>query len=315
MQIGRRKFLSGSIISLLSIPQLSGNSRELRCDVAVIGGGTGGFAAALAALRGGAKVVLTEETDWVGGQLTSQAVPPDEHPWIEQFGCTRSYRQYREGVRAYYRDHYPLTMSARSRADLNPGNGGVSRLTHEFHVSVSVLEAALAPYLGSGQLTLLLRHIPESADTSGDRIKSVTVLDLTLGAKRTISATYFIDATELGELLPLTKTEFVTGTEAHSTTGEMHASSTAQPGNSQSFTFCFAMDYIEGEDHTIDRPADYSSWRDYVPQALTQLAREAIQLDHLCTKNPTAHCHDVGAEFEEGEREPRLQSLGLPEHR
>ena len=34
-------------------------------------------------------VVLTEEYDWLGGQLTSQAVPPDEHSWVEQFGVTR----------------------------------------------------------------------------------------------------------------------------------------------------------------------------------------------------------------------------------
>ena len=69
----------------------------------VVGGGAGGVAAALAALRRGRSVVLTEETDWLGGQLSAQGVPPDEHPWIEQFGCTRSYRAFREGVRQYYR--------------------------------------------------------------------------------------------------------------------------------------------------------------------------------------------------------------------
>jgi FAD dependent oxidoreductase len=46
----------------------------------------------------------------------------------------------------------------------------------------------------------------------------------------------------------------------------MHASLTPQPANSQSFTFCFAMDYLEGEDHTIERPADYQFWREYVPE-------------------------------------------------
>ena len=108
---------------LLALPSTLSAARELRCDVAVIGGGLGGCAAALAALRNGMNVVMTEETDWVGGQLTSQAVPPDEHPWIESFGCTRSYRAYRDGVRDYYRRHYPLTAEARSRAHLNPGDG------------------------------------------------------------------------------------------------------------------------------------------------------------------------------------------------
>ena len=103
----RREFLRQSSALLLSPYVLA--ARELRCDVAVIGGGFGGVAAALAALRNGLRVVLTEQTDWVGGQVTSQAVPPDEHAWIESFGCTRSYRAYRDGVRAYYRRHYPLT--------------------------------------------------------------------------------------------------------------------------------------------------------------------------------------------------------------
>ena len=59
----------------------------------VVGGGLGGVAATLAAGRRGVHVVLTEPTGWLGGVLTSQAVPPDEHPWIEQFGCTATYRR------------------------------------------------------------------------------------------------------------------------------------------------------------------------------------------------------------------------------
>ena len=262
--MNRRTFLECSA-SLLAIPRAWADARELACDVAVIGGGVGGFAGALAALRSGKRVVLTEETRWIGGQLTAQAVPPDEHPWIEEFGCTRSYRAYRESVRDYYRRNYPLTEQARANARLNPGNGGVSRLTHEFRVSVAVLEAALAPYLGSGQLRVLLEHVPESAATDGDYVKSVTLRDTRSGLARTVAAKYFLDATEMGDLLPLTKTEFVTGAEAQSETGEMHAAPTAQPANSQSFTYCFAVDYLEGEDHTIDRPRDYDYWRAYVP--------------------------------------------------
>jgi len=256
--IARRSFLAGAA-SLLAA------NHEIDCDVAVIGASVGGFAAALAALRNGMRVVLTEETDWIGGQLTSQAVPPDEHPWIEQFGCTRSYREYRNAVRDYYRQHYPLTAAARSKTELNPGNGSVSRLTHEFRVSVAVLEAMLAPYLGSGQLVLLLEHAPGSASTAGDRVTSVTVRDLRRTAQRTITARYFVDATELGDLLPLAKVEHVTGAESQAQTGEMHASTTAQRANSQAFTFCFAIDKVDG-DHTIDRPEDYAVWRDYIPK-------------------------------------------------
>src|SRR5438067_10990080 len=113
--------------------------REAECEVLIVGGGVGGVAAALAAARAGRSVLLTEETDWLGGQLTQQAVPPDEHPWVEQFGVTRNYRRFRDGVRAYYRRHYPLTAEARAAAHLNPGNGGVSKLCHEPGVALAVL--------------------------------------------------------------------------------------------------------------------------------------------------------------------------------
>src|SRR5581483_5367630 len=149
--------------------RLAARETEVHVDIAVIGGGTGGVAAALAACKHGMRVALTEETDWLGGQLTAQAVPPDEHPWIEEFGCTRSYRDYRTAVREYYRRVYPLTEAARARQNLNPGNGGVSRLTHEPRVSVAVLEAMLAPYASSGQLLILMKHIAEAAGAHGDR--------------------------------------------------------------------------------------------------------------------------------------------------
>ncbi|MBI1791411.1 MAG: FAD-dependent oxidoreductase, partial [Acidobacteria bacterium] len=147
----------------------------MRCDVAVIGGGVGGCAAALAAARNGLRVILTEETRWIGGQLTAQAVPPDEHRWIESFGATRAYREYRAAVRDYYRRHYPLTAEARAQPHLNPGGGGVSRLTHEPRVSLAVLEAMLAPHRGSGRLIVLTRHKPVKADVSGDRVRAVAV--------------------------------------------------------------------------------------------------------------------------------------------
>src|SRR5690606_13532430 len=36
-------------------------------------------------------------------------------------------------------------------------------------------------------------------------------------------------------------------------------------GNQQAYTVCFAMDYIPRGNHVIDRPRDYSFWRDHVP--------------------------------------------------
>jgi len=239
-------------------------TKELSADIVIIGGGLGGVAAALGALRNGRSVIMTEEFDWIGGQLTSQAVPPDEHSWVEQFGITRSYRKLRNGVRQYYRDNYPLTEASRAWGDLNPGAGWVSRLCAEPRAGVAVLEAMLAPYRGGGKLTVLQPYRPVAADVQGDIVRSITVRHRDTGAEITCSAPYVIDATELGDLLPMTGTEYVTGFESRHDTGEPSAPEVAQPDNVQAVSVCFAIDHVDG-DQTIDKPDNYDFWKKYQP--------------------------------------------------
>ncbi|WP_192895687.1 FAD-dependent oxidoreductase [Arsenicitalea aurantiaca] len=239
--------------------------RELAADILIVGGGLGGVAAALGALRNGHSVIMSEEYDWIGGQLTSQAVPPDEHSWVEQFGVTRSYQALRRGVRQYYRDHYPLTERSRNWGDLNPGAGWVSRLCHEPRVSLAVMQAMLMPFIGAKKLTLLQPYKPVSAETDGDTVRSVTLRHRDSGDKIVASAPYVIDATELGDLLPMTGTEYVTGFESQAETGEPSAPSEAQPHNQQAVSICFAVDHVDGN-HVIDKPRNYDFWKAYQPE-------------------------------------------------
>lgn len=238
--------------------------RELRTEVLVVGAGLGGVAAALGAASRGARVILTEENPWIGGQLTSQAVPPDEHPWVEQFGTTSRYRALRTGIRDVYRRSYPLTAAARAREELNPGAGGVSKLCHEPRVAVGVLEEMLAPWRSSGRILLLERVLPVSATVDGDTVTSVTFASLLDGQQVTVCASYVVDATETGELLPLTGTEYVTGFESSRETGEPSAPDQAQPDNIQALSVCYVVEHVDG-DHTIDRPERYDFWRDFAP--------------------------------------------------
>lgn len=265
----RRQFLQQSAVAWTPLAAWAQSDpiagRELRADVVIVGGSLGGCAAALAALRRGLTVILTEETDWVGGQLTSQGVPPDEHAWIETHGATQSYRNLRSQIRDYYRRRYPLTEAARAKVDLNPGNGSVSRLCHEPRVALAVLQQMLQPHRSSGRLKVLLESVPRTVEMDGDRVKSVRVRDGE-GNDRVLRAPFFVDATELGDLLPLSGTEFVVGTEGREQVEELHGSVKTDPLNQQAFTVCFAMDHLAGEDHTIDRPADYDFWRAYVPE-------------------------------------------------
>lgn len=237
----------------------------LRTDVAIIGGGLGAVAAALAAARLGRNVILTEETPWIGGQLTNQAVPPDEHRWIERTGGTASYRALREGIREYYRAHLPLTPGARSNPTLNPGNGWVSRICHDPRVAVAVLHQMMAPHQLSGRLSVMHSRRLLKAWTHGDRVTGVVVRGLHSGRDLLIEAPFFIDATPYGDLLEKAEVEHVVGAESQAETGEPHAPAEADPRDQQSITTCFAMEYLPGEDHTIDRPRQYYLWREYQP--------------------------------------------------
>ena len=235
-------------------------------DVLVVGGGLGGVAASLAALRLGRRVVFTEETDWLGGQLTSQAVPPDEHAWIESTGCTASYRRLREKIRAYYRRNYPLPPTPRADERLDPGMGVVSHLCHEPRVALATIEEMLAPYRAGRQLEVLLRHRPLEVECDGDLVRAVVLLDEQDGECTIVGASYVLDATELGELLPLARVEHVIGAESQDRTGEPHATEgNPNPLDQQAISWCFAVDYLPGEDHTVEEPEEYRFWRGYRP--------------------------------------------------
>ncbi len=91
----------------------------------------------------------------------------------------------------------------------------------------------LAPYCSSGRLLVLLEHEPIRADVQGDRIRAVTVRDRKTGHERALVAPYFLDATELGDLLPLAGVEFVTGAEGQTQTGEPHAPLDPSPTTSR----------------------------------------------------------------------------------
>ncbi|MEL7473811.1 MAG: FAD-dependent oxidoreductase, partial [Planctomycetota bacterium] len=181
--------------------------RTLRTPIAIVGGGTGGVAAAISCARDGVRCVLIEPCPWIGGQLTSQAVPPDEHQWIESFGCTASYRAFRDRVRAAYRNGESLTHAAAGERHLNPGGGWVSRLCVEPRIAHAVVREMLTTAIDSGAVTLLQPFEWHVAETDADRVSRLRVRSRDDGAEIDIEAKYFLDATELGDLLDLADVE------------------------------------------------------------------------------------------------------------
>ena len=181
-------------------------------DIAVIGSSLGGVQAARAAAESGMRVYMCGETDWIGGQLTSQAVPPDEHPFIEQQGATRSYLAYRRQVRESYLQDPAASELLRSQTVFCPGRSWVSRVAHDPRLAHRLLTSSLAPYLEQGTLTVALHTRCVRTEVKDDRVLSVTVRD-EKGQEEIIRAQYFLDATDCGDLLPMTGTHDRVGAE------------------------------------------------------------------------------------------------------
>lgn len=233
-------------------------------DLVVVGGGLGGIAAALAAARLGRRSVLVCETDWLGGQVSSQCIPPDEHPWIETIGQTRGYREFRARVRAFYRDNYPVTARARSQQRFNPGLGNIGPLTHEPHVAALVLESMLAPWISRGLITVLREAEITCAAGDGDEVRALQVR--TAAGDVELTGRYFLDATDLGDVIGLAGVEHVIGAESRDETGELHAlAGPADPLDQQAITWAMLLSHRPGTDNTIPRPAGYARWREFRP--------------------------------------------------
>ncbi len=239
----------------------AGQASERHADLIIVGGGLGGISACLAALGRGHRVILVEALDWLGGQLTAQGVPPDEHPWIEQFSASQTYARLRHAIREHYRRHMPLTAQARAQMLLNPGQGNVSSLCHEPRVAAAVLDAWLAPYEAEGRLTVLREHRITAAEVAGDRVLALRCVDRHTGLASHLQARMFVDATETGDLLPLVGAEQVYGAESRAITGELHATDEADPYDQQALTWCLAAEYFPDEHHVIDRPPAYERFR------------------------------------------------------
>lgn len=267
------------------------DAKELSADVIIIGGGVGGCASALSACRNGQKVILVEETDWIGGQFSAQMVPADEHRWIRTNGAPASYREFRNRVMDFYRKNYPLKEEVKKMEFFSPGNGWVSHLCHEPRVTLAVLHEMLLSYMSSGKLTILLEYKAKRADVDGDYVKAIEIENKERTKRIVLRAPYFVDATECGDLLPMTGTEYITGSESKAQTGELHAQTKHRPNNNQAFTVCFAIDYQPGENHVIDKPKDYDFWKNFEPKMTPAWSGKMLS---LTTPNPQTLEHQKG---------------------
>lgn len=253
-------------------------AKQLSCDVLVVGGGIGGVAATLQVLKAGMTVCLTEETDWLGGQMTAQGVSAlDENYLVDISGASFNYQELRKAIRSHYLNSYKLSQAGIDQERpiswtgdttpkgieyFNPGNCWVSWLAFEPKVAIQAIETLLNPYLSDGRLTVLKRHKAISTSGSALKIQVVNLVNLDDGLLVKVKPKQVIDATECGDLLPMANVPYVSGAESRKNTNEPHAPENADADNVQDFVYPFAVEFCPGENHTIEKPAGYEQFRD-----------------------------------------------------
>jgi hypothetical protein len=245
--------------------------------VFIAGGSLGGIAAALKILQLQQKrplhIVLSEETNWLGGQATSQGVSAlDENFLVETTGCAANYQKFRRAIRNNYKNNHNISDSANRNQyfpeikHFNPGNCWVSYLAFEPKVALEEINNMLALSVVNSSLKVLYRHKPFytkhqfgflARKNKPGKIKAIYLVNLDTGERIAVKAHLYLDATDCGDLLAITGQEYTIGEDAKELTNEPHAPAQANTDNVQDFTYPFVVEFRPGEDHTIDKPPLY----------------------------------------------------------
>ncbi|MBV9494110.1 MAG: FAD-dependent oxidoreductase [Acidobacteria bacterium] len=240
---------SGAVVHV-TVPE---HVEEIRCDALVAGAGMGGIGAALSIAARRHSVCLTEETDWVGGQATAGGVSAlDENKFIEFAGGTRSYMAFRQGIRDWYHKHRQLTSEAATWENLNPGTCYVSPLCFEPKAAVDVLDHMLA----KPDIRVFRRTVVFELNRRGNRIESALAWQFQQRKVIRFLPRFVLDATEMGDLLPLAHIPYVVGSEPKSDTGEPDAPAQPNPACVQSFTYPFVLEHGTVPS-PVAKPTDY----------------------------------------------------------
>jgi len=211
----------------------------VEADVLVVGGGTGGIAAALQSARLGARTVVAEPLPWLGGMLSSAGVSATDGNHRLPSGIWREFRQH-----IYDAYGGPDAVAT----------GWVSNTHFEPHVAARVFAAMAAAEPG---LRVLLRHRLVELHRDGAAVRGAMLEDAATGRRLEVRARVVVDGTDLGDVLARAGAAFDLGLEADAVSGE-RAGVTASSDVVQDLTVCAILkDYGPGADRTIPRPDGY----------------------------------------------------------
>ena len=293
--------------------QVPSPDRQLQCDILVAGGGLAGSAATYEALLLGKTVCMTEITDWVGGQISSQGTSAlDERTTQrEKLFYPRGYLELRDRIEKYY-------------GELNPGDCWVSVscfLPKDAH-DILFQQLQEAAVTGGGTLHWLPSTVIKDLDIQGSKIVSATAIQHqpqpdkpklnTYPLSRVIEDAYtyedssllskeiiqlvpkdpsgnwlVVEATETGEIIGLADVPYRLGIDPLSHLEPSSSNTSNDPYCTQGFTYTFAMEATaEPQEHIM--PDFYLDHHRYYSYELERLADFDLVFTYRRIWSPTA---------------------------
>ncbi len=171
-------------------------------DIIIAGAGTGGTGAAIQAARMGASVLLLDETDYIGGQMNAAAVTSMD----EGVTLVRERGLYHELCGQIAAHYQPLGITSTTAYWM--GHACV-----EPHVGRQLLHMMLTDAKGKGTLDLALRTQVVQVFKNGDTVTGVEIASTSDKGSETrkIDCHVLVDATEWGDVIPLTGARYRVG--------------------------------------------------------------------------------------------------------
>lgn len=225
-----RFFICRAAAVLFFLPAVFSCERQF--DVAIVGAGAGGCAAALQAARSGASVLLLEEGPWVGGMLTSAGVSAIDGNYRLRGGI---FGEFCDSLAARYGGYEALRT------------GWVSNILFEPQVG----EAVLGNMLAGEKNICLYRNISLDSLTRKD-----AVWHLRCGERR-FRAAMLVDCTELGDVAARLGISYDLGMDSSRDMGEDVAPEEAND-IIQDLTYVITARFYD-RDMTISRPEGYDA--------------------------------------------------------
>lgn len=225
-------------IACLCFPLFVSAQQKISTEVLVVGGTTGGTAAALQSARSGVKTVIVEQTTWLGGMLTAAGV-----------SCTDGNDELWSGLWQEFREELYKHYKKR-----NLFSGWVSETCFEPRVGDSILKAMAKK---EKHLRVFYEWYFDKVTRNGNTVTGA-IFKNKKGQTLTVTARLTIDGTDLGDAYASAGAGYDIGMEDKAYTGESMA-----PGSFpliQDLTWAATlMDFGKGKDMTIARPPGYDS--------------------------------------------------------